>query len=158
MKSFKAILRWHLSMLEQPTVLSYLEAVRTLPRQDWKELINQQPGAEEVARAADTEEMTSGAVYFGFLFMASAISNLNSAIGPTQTSEEAADSALMLEFVRGALDWRLDFKTPESFTRFEDIRAAIVKATSRELPYRAAQLFEDEFELIINGAFNLIPA
>jgi hypothetical protein len=158
MKSFKAVLRWHLSLLEQPTVLSYLEAARTLPRQNWNNLIHQQPSPAEVALAADTEEMTSGAVFFGFLFMASTMSHLNSAIGPAVTSEEAADSALLLEFVRGTLDWRLDFKTSESFTRFEAIKGAIAKATSRELPYRAAKSFEDEFELIINSAFNLIPA
>jgi hypothetical protein len=156
--SFRLILGLHLSLLEQPTVLSYLEGVRTVPRQTWKNLISDTPTPPEVALAADSEDLTSAALFFGFLFMASTMARLNAAVGTAPTSEEAADSALLLEYVRGALDWRLDFKTPESFSRFEEIKGAIVKATSKELPYRAAKLFEDEFELILNEAFHLIPA
>lgn len=155
---FKVILGLHLSLLEQPTVLSYLEAVRTLPRQTWNDMISQTPGPLEVARAADTEELSSAAVFSGFLFMASTMARFNTAIGPSPTSEESADSAVLLEYVRGALDWRLDFKNLESFSRFEEIKGKIARAASQELPYRAAKLFEEEFEQLLNEAFNLVPA
>jgi hypothetical protein len=158
MGAFRTILCLHLSMLEQPAVSAYLEAVRTLPREDLKRLIRRDPNPEDIVLAADSDELTSETVFFGFLFMASTMAKLNSAIPQKQTSEEEADAAILMEYVRNAIDWRLNFKTPESFSRFEEVKRAITKAASSELPYRAAKLFEEELELILDDAFHLVPA
>jgi hypothetical protein len=155
---FREIIQLQTSMLEEPTILTYLEAVRTLSRDDWQSYMGATLGPRDVALAADTPGMSSAAIFNGFLTMASVMSRINGTVVRTETDEEQADSATMLEYVRAAIDWRLDFKTRESMRRFDQVKSQIIENAASEIPYARRGQFRDEFDRLFNDAFQLALA
>lgn len=157
-KKWSKVMLLELGMLEQPSIEAYIESVRYLPEQKWTRLMQGKPSPEETLRAADAEELSTPVVYHGFLSLLGSISAINDAISDVETSEESADSTQMREYVRNAINWRLDIRSPQVTKRFELLRKYVIADASQEVFGAGRYKLREQLEEILDGVVGSVPA
>jgi hypothetical protein len=157
-REFSKILLLQLGMLEQPSISVFSAAMRYVSDENWTRLMEHRPSPREVAMAGEENDLTTAAIYHGFLSVLGKVAAINDSISQAMSSGSSVDAGLFSEYIRNTINWRIDIRNYRFNKRFDLLRKRVLDETSLDLPIADRKRFKEHLEEILDEVLGFVAA